>query len=75
MITRLAQDGVVDDDDGVRAQNVILRTTLRNHQRLFPRQSFGTVSRRLSRQRRFVDISRLHREWNAGVAQQILAAW
>jgi hypothetical protein len=68
-VAGLAENGVIDHDDCVRAENIVPRPALRNCQRFFPRQSLGAIARGLSRERRFVDIGRLHAERNARVAE------
>src|SRR5215469_936629 len=70
----LAKDDAVGDDNCVRSENPISWTAPGNRQSFVARQAFSTVLRGLSRQRIFVDVGRLNRKRNPGVAQKFLAA-
>jgi hypothetical protein len=68
-IARLAENPVVNHDDGVGAEYDIVRTQTRNRERLFARQALGTFLRGFSRQRIFGDIRSLHFKRNSSAAQ------
>ncbi len=68
-VERFSQDGVIDDNDRVRAEDIILRPALKNRQRLLPRQTHSAFLRRFTRKRAFIDVSGLHGERNPGAAQ------
>jgi hypothetical protein len=71
-IGRLAENRTINHNDGVGPENKIPQSLLVNRDSLFPRQPLCTIFRALSRQRSLVNICRLHRERNFGVAQQFL---
>ena len=74
-VLRLAEHESVHHDDRIRGEHEIMRPPAGHSVRLFSRQAFGTVFRRLAREWNLRHTRRLHRERNIRVAQEFLAAW
>jgi hypothetical protein len=73
-ISRLAEDDVIDHHDRIRAQHPFLRPVLKNRQRLLPRQPLRAIPCSFPGKRCFINFSRLNRERNPSIAQQLLAS-
>jgi len=73
-VAGLAQNLTINNNDGVRAQNDVMRPVMKHRQGFFPRQAFRTSLRELSCLRRLRDIGGLYHEWNASIAEKLLTA-
>jgi hypothetical protein len=73
----LLEHVIIDEDDGVRAENEKIGMILRplpDGTSFVARQPFGIFRGRLRRQSLFWDVGRLHCEWDSSGAQQFLSA-
>jgi hypothetical protein len=74
-VARLAENVPVDHDNRVGTQDALLGPGLCHCQRLFPRQTLGTLTRRFAFAKSFLNVSGLRHKRNARVAQKFLPAW
>jgi hypothetical protein len=72
-IARFTKNEIINRNNRIRPENKTLRIVLKNRQRLLPRQPLSALRRRFTGKRRLINVSRLHRKQNSGVAQQLLA--
>jgi|HubBroStandDraft_2_1064218.scaffolds.fasta_scaffold30498_4 hypothetical protein len=71
---RLAQDQIIHDDNGVGAQNEVIRPHAKHEQSFFSRHSFRKRLRLFPLSSDFRNISRLRHKRNARITQKLLAA-
>src|SRR5262245_29257557 len=73
-VTRLAQNFIIDQNNGVGAKNEPACESSSNGLCFFLCQAAGILQRRLARKALFIDVRGLTFKSNTGLAQQILAS-
>jgi hypothetical protein len=74
LIARFAENLSVYDNNGVSAENEVIRPLTEHGKGFPPRQAFGTGSRILTFFWELSNVTRLYNEWNASITEKLLAA-